>query len=110
MMLNNITVSDILNAIVPISRFNKGEASKIFEEVNLSGFKIVVKNNRPTCVLITPKKYEEMMQTIEDYHLFIEAEKRMKSAEASDFISHKQMMKDLNINEDELKDVEVEIE
>lgn len=109
-MLNNIPTSSLLNAIVPISRFNKGEANKIFDEVNLSGFKIVVKNNKPTCVLITPEKYEEMVETIENYYLFIEAEKRIKSAENTDYISHEEIMQNLNITKDELSDIEVEIE
>jgi len=109
-MFDNISVSNMLNAIIPISRFNKGEANKIFDEVNSSGFKIVIKNNKPTCVLITPEKYEEMMEIIENYYLFVEAEKRMKSAEADGFISHDQIMDKLNITKDELSDVEVEIE
>lgn len=109
-MLDNISVSNMLNAIVPISRFNKGEAGKIFEEVNISGAKIVVKNNKPTCVLITPKKYEEMMETIENYYLFVEAEKRMKMANENDFISHEKIMEELNVKEDELENIEVEIE
>ena len=101
----------MLNAIIPISRFNKGEAGKIFDEVNESRVaKIVVKNNKPTCVLITPEKYEEMMEVIENYYLFVEAEKRMKSAQENDFISHKQLMEEINIKKEELKDIEVEIE
>lgn len=32
-MLNNITVSDMLNAIVPISRINKGEAEKFLKKL-----------------------------------------------------------------------------
>lgn len=109
-MLDNISVSNMLNATVPISRFNKGEANKIFDEVNSSGFKIVVKNNKPTCVLLTPEKYEEMMETIENYYLFVEAERRMKTEGATDTISHEQMMEKLNIKKDELNDIEVEIE
>lgn len=109
-MLDNTSVRDMLNSIVPISRFNKGEANKIFNEVNNSGYKIVIKNNKPTCVLITPEKYAEMMETIEDYKLFVEAEKRMKSSAETDFISHEQLMKNLNIQKDELKDIDVEIE
>ena len=88
-MIDNISVSNMLNAIVPISRFNKGEASKIFDEVNAGGVKIVVKNNKPACVLITPEKYEEMIETIENYYLFIEAEKRMKAANQADFRLYK---------------------
>ena len=109
-VLDNITVSSMLNALVPISRFNKGEANKIFEEVDTNGFKIVVKNNKPTCVLITPEKYEAMMEVIENYHLYIEAQKRMETAKATDFISQEQLMKELNISEEELEDIEVEIE
>lgn len=108
--MNSISVNSILNAIVPISRFNKGEASKIFDEVNASGVKIVVKNNKPTCVLITPEKYEEMLETIENYYLFMSVEERMKTATQSDFISQGQLLKNLNINRDELEDVEVDIE
>jgi predicted mannosyl-3-phosphoglycerate phosphatase (HAD superfamily) len=46
-MLNSFSVSGVLNSLVPISRFNKGEANKIFEEVRETGFKIVLKNNSP---------------------------------------------------------------
>jgi len=73
-MINNISIKSMLNAIVPISRFNKGEASKIFDEVNLTGAKIVVKNNKPACVLITPEKYEDMMEAIENYKMIIESD------------------------------------
>ncbi len=37
----------VMKSIVPITRFNKGEANRIFEEVKSSGTKIVMKNNRP---------------------------------------------------------------
>ena len=104
------SVSNLLNSIIPISRFNKGEASKIFDEVNKSGAKIVVKNNKPTCVLITPEDYEEMMETIENYYLLIETEKRMESAQENDFINHEELMKEINVKVEELRDVEVEIE
>nr|WP_312579385.1 type II toxin-antitoxin system Phd/YefM family antitoxin [Sedimentibacter sp.] len=109
-MLDDISVKEMLNSIVPISRFNKGEANKIFNEVNNSGYKIVIKNNKPTCILISPEQYEKMMETIEDYKLFVDAEKRMRSASEADFISHEQLMKTLNIQKGELEDIEVEIE
>ena len=101
---------DLLESIVPISRFNKGEAGKIFEEVAKSGTKIVVKNNKPTCVLIDPKKYIELMDMIEDFLLLAEAEERMKSSEPSDFVSHEDIMKELAIDPAELDDIDVEIE
>ena len=54
--MNKMSVVDMMNAMVPITRFNKGEAAKIFDEVETTGTKIVVKNNRPACVLISPSQ------------------------------------------------------
>ena len=36
-----INASTIMRSIVPITRFNRGEANKIFDEVESSGMKIV---------------------------------------------------------------------
>jgi PHD/YefM family antitoxin component YafN of YafNO toxin-antitoxin module len=102
-MLNNISISDVVNSLVPISRFNKGEANKIFEEVKETGFKIVLKNNSPVCVLLTPEAYEELLETVENYRLFIEAEKRMEKAKAEDFIPAGKALQELGI-----KDVDLE--
>ena len=109
-MLNPIAISGAMNALVPISRFNKGEANKIFEEVRETGFKIVLKNNSPTCVLLTPEAYEQMLETIENYRLLVEAEQRMENAKAEDFISAEKAMQELGISEVDLKDIEVELE
>lgn len=109
-MLSTPSISTMLNSIVPISRFNKGEANKIFDEVNKSGYKIVVKNNKPACVLITPETYQQMVETIENYHLYVEAEKRMKNTNDIDFISSDDVLLKLGITKDELNNVEVDIE
>lgn len=101
----------MLNAIVPISRFNKGEANKIFDEVNKNGYKIVVKNNKPTCVLITPERYREMEEIIENYNLLIEAERRMENAKDDDFIYSEEVLLNLGITKEELSNIdEVEID
>ncbi|MEW6622130.1 MAG: type II toxin-antitoxin system Phd/YefM family antitoxin [Bacillota bacterium] len=109
-MLNNISISDVVNSLVPISRFNKGEASKIFEEVKETGFKIVLKNNSPACVLLTPEAYEELLETLENYRLFIEAEKRMEKAKPEDFIPADEAMQELGIKEADLEGTNAEIE
>ena len=51
----------MLNAFVPISRFNKGEAGKIIEEVKRDGIKVIVKNNAPECVMITVEDYDRLV-------------------------------------------------
>lgn len=101
---------NLMDAMVPISRFNKGEAGRIFEEVTSSGVKIVVKNNTPTCVLINPEKYKELMEIVENYQLFVEAEQRMKSGTPLDFLKQEDLLKKLQITEDELDSEDVELD
>jgi len=56
-----MVVNNVLNMLVPISRFNKGEANKIFDEVKEEGVKIVLKNNQPIGVIMTPQMYESLL-------------------------------------------------
>lgn len=108
--MNTISANNMLDSIVPISRFNKGEASKIFDEVDKTGVKIVVKNNIPTGVIISPEKYKELMEEIEDYHLYVEAEKRIKNTKNNKYTSQEDLMVELGITQEDLESIEVEIE
>jgi antitoxin StbD len=74
-----LNARDLLDMSVPISRFNKGEAGKIFDEVNSCGIKVVIKNNKPAGVILSPDKYLEVMKTVESYHLLVEAMSRAAS-------------------------------
>ncbi len=104
------TILNIINSMVPISRFNKGEASKIFDEVASSGTKIVIKNNRPACVLLSPAQYESLMEMLSDSLLYTEAEKRMATNNDSETLSYEAVMEELGITQKELDDIDVEIE
>lgn len=107
-VMNEMSVLNVMKSIVPITRFNKGEASRIFEEVQASGPKIVMKNNRPACVLMSPEKYESLMEMLSDYILQEEAERRVASSE--EILSQNEVTKSLGITQAELDDVDVEIE
>ena len=54
-------------------------------------------------------RYDEIMETLEDYVLFFEAEKRLASANG-EYISSNEVLQDLGLNDSDLDDVEVEIE
>jgi antitoxin StbD len=108
--MNSMSVVDLMKSMVPITRFNKGEAAKIFDEVENTGTKIVVKNNRPACVLISPAQYESLMEMLSDYMLLIEAQKRVASNDNAENVSHEEMMRQLGITEDDLADIDVDIE
>lgn len=110
MKKDNVSVKDILGSIVPITRFNRGEAGKIFDEVNESGFKVVLKNNTPACILVQPERYEAMVEALEDYALYFEAEKRMRNTTHDGFLSSDEVLANLGISESDLDGVEVEID
>ena len=61
-MYDALTATKMLNSFVPISRFNKGEAGKIIEEVKRDGIKVIVKNNAPECVMLTVEAYDKLVQ------------------------------------------------
>jgi len=108
-MINSLSVSSMLDALIPISRFNKGEANKIFDEVKESGCKIVVKNNVPACVLLTPEKYQEMIEMLEDQYLLALAEERVKYNKGKT-VPFSEIIKGHGFTEEELEETEVEFD
>jgi PHD/YefM family antitoxin component YafN of YafNO toxin-antitoxin module len=108
--MSEMSVMGVMKSIIPITRFNKGEASRIFEEVENSGTKVVMKNNRPACVLMSPEKYESLMEMLSDYILLEEAENRMAHFDPKETISQTEMMESLGITDADLDEIEVEIE
>ena len=107
-MLNDFSIGGALDALVPISRFNKGEANRIFDEVSESGGKIVVKNNVPVCVLITPERYKEMLDIIENQLLVELATKRTSENPAT--IPYEQVIEELGITQQDVDATEVDFE
>ena len=106
-MINSLSVSSMLDALVPISRFNKGEANRIFDEVKESGCKIVVKNNAPACVLLTPEKYQEMLEMLEDQYLMALVEEREKHGSGKTY-SAEEVYSELGIEADDLNEIPAE--
>lgn len=108
--MSEMSVMGIMNSIVPITRFNKGEANRIFDEVEASGTKIVMKNNRPACILMSPGQYEALMEMLSDYIMQEEANSRMAHFNPEETLSQEEVMESLGITDADLADVEVEIE
>ena len=108
--MSELSVMGVMKSIVPITRFNKGEANRIFEEVESGGTKIVMKNNRPICVLMSPNQYESLMEMLSDYIMQEEADNRMARCNPEEIISQDDMIRELGLTREDLDDVEVEIE
>lgn len=108
--MSEMSVMGVMKSIVPITRFNKGEANRIFDEVEASGTKVVMKNNKPACILMSPGKYEALMEMLSDYIMQEEADSRMAHFDSSETMSQQEVMESLGITDADLDDVEVEIE
>lgn len=105
---------DILGALkntVSISLFNKRQASKIFDSVRKTGIKIVMKNNKPECVLISPEDYIKMIDQINDAKLLMLASKRMEKVNPEEMLTQKEFDEKYGIKEADLQGFdEVEFE
>ena len=103
--------ANLLQSLVPISQFNKGQAAKIFDRLRSERELIVLKNNQPSAIILSPEEYERLTEIEEDYFLLLEANKRMEDNENKETISFDSVMSDLGINEAELSEAEdVDIE
>ncbi|GHV24771.1 hypothetical protein FACS189465_2280 [Clostridia bacterium] len=49
-----------LNALIPVTRFNKGEAGRILDELSSSGIKVILKNNTPAAVMLSLKNHKKI--------------------------------------------------
>lgn len=51
--------------MIPVSRFHKGEAEKIIEEVEKAGMGFVIEDGKCVCVLLSLERYELIMEILE---------------------------------------------
>lgn len=99
----------VLDTLIPISQFNKGQAAKIFDELTIKKEMVVLKNNQPSAILLSPDEYKRLMEIEEDYNLLLEANTRLLSNQK--LHSEDEVMKKFNITQEELDEMEdVEIE
>jgi len=104
-------IVSIMNSMVSISDFNKGDAGKIFGSIKASNQpKLVLRRNEPECVLLSPKTYTSMVEELEDLRDYkMAVERLMKNSEKT--VSWNEALKQLHISEADLEstgDVEFE--
>ena len=96
--------AELLQSLVPISQFNRGQASRIFDRLNNEKELIVLKNNQPSAIILSPDEYARLTEIEEDYYLLLEANARLEKSEKT--IPFSDVLKDLGIDESEILDAE----
>lgn len=101
-----------MSDLVAISDFNKGEAGHIFQTIKKTKkAKLVLRRNEPECVLISPERYEEIMNELEDLRDYKLAVERTISMNENECISYEEVLDSLNINKEDLEKIDdVDIE
>ena len=94
---------------VSISMFNQGKANKIFEEVKTEGIKAVLKNNKRIGMIVSPSKYDEMTEMIEDCRLLLIAMNRIKKNNKK-AVPMSDVMKRFGITQEDLDETDVDID
>lgn len=91
-------MTPITNTIL-ITRFNRGLAGKIFDEVKRCGAKVVMKNNVAECVLLSPEEYVRLMDEVNNARLLVMAYERMSHFDPSTTISGEEMNRRFGVTE-----------
>ena len=97
---------DFMHRLVPITQFNKGQTSRIFDRVRNERQIIVLKNNTPSAVIISPEEYERFSEMEENYHLLLEATERLERAKGKPTISMADSMSEFGITQKDLDAME----
>lgn len=103
--------TDVLNSLISITQFNKGQASKIFDRLRTERQLVVLKNNAPSAVILSPEEYERLAEIEEDYKLLLLSQQRIANSSMEHTVTFNDAMAELGISETELNEAEdVEIE
>ena len=96
-------IKQISNRTVSISDFNRGLAGRIFDDVKSNGSKVVLKNNTPECVLLSPEEYSRLMDEVEDARDLMLAKSRLESINEIEVISKEDIEEAFKINFDDIE-------
>jgi len=61
-----MTEKNLLNNLVSVTMFNQGQASKIFSRLQADKQIVVLKNNVPTAILLSPDEYDRLLNLTEN--------------------------------------------
>ena len=105
-----IVNANALRSFVPISQFSKGHAAHVFDRLSKESQLIVLKNNVPAAVLLSPEEFIRLSEIEENYHLLTLAQERLAGG-TKQAVPEAEVLASLGIREEEIdaaEDVEFE--
>lgn len=103
--------AETLRSLVSISQFSKGQASQVFDRLKNEPQLVVLKNNVPAAILLSPDEFSRMTEIEENYRLLLLAQERLDHGSLANVRSEADVMARLGISEEAIENVEdVELE
>ncbi len=102
---------DTLRSLISISQFSKGQATQVFERLKNEPQLVVLKNNVPAAILLSPDEFSRLSEIEDNYRLMLLAQERLADGNAQNARSEAQVMDALGVTEDNIamaEDVDIE--
>lgn len=102
---------ETLHSLVSISQFSKGKATQIFDRLQREPQLVVLKNNVPAAVLLSPEEFNRLTEIEENYQLLLTAQERLGDGNLENARGEADVMRSLGITEadiDAAEDLEIE--
>lgn len=96
------SIMGAIQNVIPISLFNRGLASQIFEDVRRSGAKVVMRGEEAECVLLSPEEYSSILEDINDAKLLALAVERVDRQPSPRLLSEEEFDRRFGITEEAL--------
>jgi len=102
---------NLLKSLVPITQFNKGQAAKIFDRLKTERRIVVLKNNAPSAIILSPDEYLRLLEIEEDSILLNLAEQRLADYKPGDGIPYEEALVQMGLTHEDIENAEdLEIE
>lgn len=103
--------SETLRSLVSISQFSKGQATQVFDRLKNEPQLVVLKNNVPAAILLSPDEFSRLAEIEENYRLLMLAQERLTGSSLEGARNEVDVMRSLGITEEDVdaaEDVEIE--
>lgn len=108
--MTNPSLAAAMDCFVSQTDFSKGKAPEIFRRIGKQKRVVVIKNNKPSAVILSPDEYKRLSEYEEDAELLALAEKRIAKSSGK-LYSREEVIKELGITQKDLDNApEVELE
>lgn len=103
--------TETLRSLVSISQFSKGQATHVFDRLKNEPQLVVLKNNVPAAILLSPEEFNRLAGIEENYRLLMLAQERLHNDNLRNARDEAEVMQNLGIAEadiDAAEDVDIE--